>query len=235
LRVGITLPTFQPSASAVLALVCEAEGAGIDGVFAFDHLWPGADKSRPALSMYPVLGAAAAATRRIRIGSLVARLGLIPDRLVIESLVSLQELSGRRLVAALGIGDAKSLSENEAFGIEWPPLSDRRASLGAVLRELVLEGIESWVGASAPGTLKIARAGGAAVNLWEGDLERLRAEAAHGPTTWAGPLPSDPRPAAGRLVDLREAGATWAVWGWPRSIDLVTEALRLAGMQRRAD
>jgi hypothetical protein len=29
-------------------------------------------------------------------------------------------------------------------------------------------------------------------------------------------------------MGLSAAGATWAIWGWPRSIDLVTEALRLA-------
>ncbi|MGO9407055.1 MAG: LLM class flavin-dependent oxidoreductase [Acidimicrobiales bacterium] len=235
MKIGITLPTFEPTASGALAAAREAEGAGIDGVFAFDHLWPGSEKARPALSMYPVLGAVAAATRRIRIGSLVARLGLLPDRLVVESLVSLHELSGRRLVAALGIGDAKSLTENEAYGIEWPALADRRASLARVLDELAGEEIEAWVGASAPATLELARGAGATVNLWDVELDRLRAEVANGRTTWAGPLPADPRPAAGRLADLREAGASWVIWGWPRSLDLVTQALRAAGIQGDGD
>jgi len=230
-RVGITLPTFERTASAALATAREAERAGIDGVFVFDHLWPGADKSRPALSLYPVLGAVAAVTRRVRIGSLVARLGLVPDEFVVDSLVCLQELSGRRLVAALGIGDSKSLSENEAYGISWPSPGARRASLTTVLAALDVAGIEARVGAAAPATLEVARAAGATVNLWDLDLERLRGEAAKGPTTWAGPLPTDPRPAADRLVELRDAGATWAIWGWPRSIDLVTRALYLAGMQ----
>ena len=34
---------------------------------------------------------------------------------------------------------------------------------------------------------------------------------------------------------LRAAGATWAIWGWPGSIDLVTETLCLAGLQDRRD
>ncbi len=179
--------------------------------------------------MYPLLAAAAAATERVRIGSLVARLGLLPDAVVVESLVSLDELAGGRLVAALGIGDSKSRTENEAFGIPFPSLEARRVSLAATLDELAGEGIETWVGASSPATLEIARAAGAAVNLWGAELDRLRAEVALGPTTWAGPLPTSARDAAGRLADLRETGVTWAIWGWPRSVTLVRDALDMAG------
>jgi len=234
-KVGITLPTFEATATAALAAARVAETAGIDGVFAFDHLWPGADRSRPALSMYPVLAAVATTTRRIRVGSLVARVGLLPDQLVAESLVSLHELSGHRLVAGVGVGDAKSASENEAYGIAWPALEQRRTSLGVVVRELTAHGIECWVGATAPATLEIARAGGATVNLWDVDLDRFAAEAALGPATWAGPFPAEAGPAADQLTALQAAGATWAIWGWPRSIDLVTEALALAGLGEHRD
>ena len=231
MKIGITLPTFEFTATAALKTARAAEEAGRDGVFAFDHLWPGTDKSRPALSLYPVLGAVAAVTHQVRIGTLVARLGLLPDGLVVESLVSLHEICDGRVLAAIGIGDSKSLAENHAFGVEWPALEDRRSSLRAVLGELRAAGIERWVGAGSPATLEIAHDAGATVNLWEVGLDRLRDEASHGPTTWAGPMPAHPAPAAKRLVDLREAGAAWAVWGWPGSIDLVTEALRLADMQ----
>jgi len=158
---------------------------------------------------------------------------LLPDRLISESFASLNELSGHRLVAALGIGDAKSASENAAYGIAWPALSDRRASLAALLADLTGQGIECWVGASAASTLELARAAGATVNLWDVDLGRLQAESALGPVTWAGPFPAQAESAAGHLSDLRDAGATWAIWGWPRSIELVSQALSLAGLQDR--
>jgi len=232
-RVGITLPIFERTALTALEAARRAEEAGLDGVFVFDHLWPGSAKSRPALSMYPVLAAVAATTSAIRIGSLVARVGLLPDRLISESFASLNELSGHRLVAALGIGDAKSASENAAYGIAWPALSDRRASLAALLADLTGQGIECWVGASAASTLELARAAGATVNLWDVDLGRLQAESALGPVTWAGPFPAQAESAAGHLSDLRDAGATWAIWGWPRSIELVSQALSLAGLQDR--
>jgi len=228
-KIGITLPTFEPTAAAALATASAAEGAGIDGVFVFDHLWRGAKRSRPALSMYPVLAAVAATTRHVRIGSLVARVGFLPDRLVVESFVSLHELTEHRLVAALGIGDARSVAENDAYGIAWPALEERRASLASILGELTARGIECWVGATTPATLEIARAAGATVNLWDVELDRVEAEAARGPSTWAGSFPTEAGAAADQLMGLSAAGATWAIWGWPRSIDLVTEALRLAG------
>jgi alkanesulfonate monooxygenase SsuD/methylene tetrahydromethanopterin reductase-like flavin-dependent oxidoreductase (luciferase family) len=179
--------------------------------------------------MYPVLAAVAATTRHVRIGSLVARVGFLPDRLVVESFVSLHELTEHRLVAALGIGDARSVAENDAYGIAWPALEERRASLASILGELTARGIECWVGATTPATLEIARAAGATVNLWDVELDRVEAEAARGPSTWAGSFPTEAGAAADQLMGLSAAGATWAIWGWPRSIDLVTEALRLAG------
>lgn len=125
MKVGITLPTFESSVAPAMTTAWAAEAAGLDGVFVFDHLWPIGQPSRPALSAFPVLAAVVAKTRRIRIGPLVARLGLLPDRLVVDSLVSLFELAGPRLVAALGIGDGKSAGENDAYGIVSPALVDR--------------------------------------------------------------------------------------------------------------
>ena len=188
-------------------------------------------ESRPALSLYPILGAVAAATTTIRVGSLVARLGLVPDEVVLSSLLTLSELSGGRLVATLGVGDAKSRSENEAYGIAWPPPEARRASLAMILAELASAGIETWVGASGAATLAVARGARVSVNLWKSDLERLRTETKRGPTTWAGPLPRDPNDAAERLRELRSAGASWAIWGWPSSVELVTTTLAMAGLQ----
>ena len=175
MNVGITLPTFEPTASAALAAAREAEAIGLDGVFSFDHLWPIGQPSRPALSAYPVLGAVSAVTRDVRIGTLVARVGLLPDRLVYESLVSLQEMAGGRLIAALGVGDRLSVPENEAYGIDWPSLEDRRSSLVAMLAELSAQGIECWVGATAPATLELAprrRRDGESVGRGSGQARR---------------------------------------------------------------
>ena len=67
-----------------------AEELGLDGVFVFDHLWPLGAPERPALSAFPVLGAVAAATEPgAASGPLVARIGLVPDEVLVAELLSL--------------------------------------------------------------------------------------------------------------------------------------------------
>jgi len=230
MRVGITLPTFTADAEAPVRRALEAEAAGIHGAFVFDHLWPIGQPERPALSAYPMLAAVAAVTSTIRVGLLVARIGLLPDSLVEASLVSIDELSSGRLVAGLGIGDAKSQAENDAYGIETRPVEDRRASLARLLASLGRAGIERWVGATAPATLEVARAAGVAINLWDVTAERVAAEAALGPVTWGGPLPADHAAAAEQLGELQAAGASWVICAWPGTIELVVSAARRSGV-----
>ena len=52
-----------------------AEASGLDGVFAYDHLFRrnAAGERRPAIEMFALMGAVAGATKRIAVGSLVAR------------------------------------------------------------------------------------------------------------------------------------------------------------------
>ncbi|HEY4700455.1 MAG TPA: LLM class flavin-dependent oxidoreductase, partial [Streptosporangiaceae bacterium] len=73
MRIGITLPQFEHGADHALEAARRAESLGIDGVFCFDHLWPIGKPGRPALSSGPLLGALAASTSTITIGSLVSR------------------------------------------------------------------------------------------------------------------------------------------------------------------
>jgi hypothetical protein len=42
--------------------------------------------------------------------------------------------------------------------------------------------------------------------------------------TWAGPPPSAAPPLADRLGALDEAGATWAIFGWPVDVDELAAA-----------
>ena len=230
MRVGITLPVFTRDPATTLAVATEAERSSLDGVFVFDHLWPIGGPGRPALAGYPMLGAVAAVTDRVRVGPLVARIGLLPDEIVGDSLRSLQQLAGGRLLATLGIGDRLSIPEHDALGIAVRTVYDRRASLGLLLDELVEVGIECWVGATSPATQAVARARAVPVNLWDVDDAVVAAEAALGEVTWAGPMPGDVEAAAARLRRLDAAGATWAIWGWPVALGDVAEASRLAGV-----
>ena len=83
MKVGITLPSFRDEADSAIDAARQAESLGIDAVFCFDHLWPMGQPGRPALSSGPLLGALAASTSTIAVGTLVARIGLLPDDVLV--------------------------------------------------------------------------------------------------------------------------------------------------------
>ncbi len=232
MKLGVTLPTFSGDAGAVLEAARAAEAAGMHGVFSFDHQWPIGHPERPSLSLYPMLGAVAAVTRRLGVGTLVARVGLLPDEVVAASLEGLGLVLGDRLVAGLGTGDEESEPEHERYGLPYLGLRARTDSLEWVLGRLQERRIECWVGAGRHVTNEVAGRTGAVLNFWGATPERLAAaRVRYGvPVTWAGPIPDGADRAADLLSSLEEAGARWAVWGWPHSLEAVREAAVGAGL-----
>ena len=63
MKLGVLLPTFRDGAEDALAFAGEAVDAGVDGVFAYDHLWPMGSPTRPSLAPFPLLAAVARRTR----------------------------------------------------------------------------------------------------------------------------------------------------------------------------
>lgn len=225
MKVGITLPTFRHEAESALEAARRAEALGLDGVFCFDHLWPMGQPGRPALSSGPLLGAVVASTTTIAVGTLVARIGLLPDDVLVEVLSSLDALSNRRLIAGLGTGDHLSRAENEAFGIPFEPASERRVRLASVAATVRDRGIPVWIGGGLPKTVELARSLAVAVNLWDGEALRVAELTASGvEATWGGPVGETVAQATERLSALAGAGATWAVCAWPDSLEVVAAA-----------
>ncbi len=222
MKVGLLLNTFQDSFDDVLAKVREAEDAGLDGVFCYDHLWPIGHPGMPALSCFPVLSAMAASTSRISIGTLVARVSLYGDMMV-RSFEAINMVAFGRVIAGIGTGDSRSQPEDHAYGISHLDAHERRMLVVRSARLLVSEGIEVWVGAgsslkSLSNNIAAARAAGAAVNLWQADLTTIHDAASTGiPLTWAGSLEKLAAGAqispARALLELVEAGVLWAVIG----------------------
>jgi alkanesulfonate monooxygenase SsuD/methylene tetrahydromethanopterin reductase-like flavin-dependent oxidoreductase (luciferase family) len=222
-RVGVTLPTFRDDTLA-LAAARRAEELGLDGVFVFDHLWPMGAPLRPALSAFPVLGAIAASTERVSFGPLVARIGLVPDEILVAELLSLEAMAPARLIAGLGTGDSKSAAENRAFGIPFDPPDERRMALRRCARHVLDAGVPVWVGGGAPSTVELAVELGCAVNLWEGQPAAVAGLLPRCEVTWAGPVAGDVPEIAQWLQEVAGAGATWAVCAWPEAIEAVAEA-----------
>lgn len=229
MKVGVTLPQFVDDASVAVTAAARAEQLGLDGVFCFDHLWPIGQRGRPAISMPPLLGAVAAATSTIHVGSLVARIGLVPDAVLIDTFASLERISGGRLIAGVGTGDSLSRQENDAYGVPFDSPEERRTSMALVARAVRALGIPVWVGGGRPSTTALAAEVGAAVNLWEGTAVRVAELSGAGyEVTWGGPLRGDPAAMAEQLRLLAGSGATWAVGTWPESLEAVAEATTLA-------
>lgn len=101
---GVLLPTFDPlrigGAPQVTAAARLAEDAGLDGVWAGDHLWC----PSPILDATGALAAAAAVTERVTVGFSVMLLGMRPLAWAAKQVATLQALSGNRLKLGVGIG-----------------------------------------------------------------------------------------------------------------------------------
>jgi alkanesulfonate monooxygenase SsuD/methylene tetrahydromethanopterin reductase-like flavin-dependent oxidoreductase (luciferase family) len=227
-RVGVTLPSFRNSAQDATVGARLAEELGIDGGFVFDHLWPLGQPERPALASYPLLGSLAARTERLVVGPLVARVGLVPDEVLVAAMATLARIAPGRVVAGVGTGDSASRQENDAYGIAFPPAALRVAAAARCAQALALLGVPVWLGGGARATVTVARDAGAAVNLWQASPATVAELAASGEVTWAGTMPSDRVACARHLRSLAEAGASWAVCVWPDSLEELAAARALA-------
>jgi len=122
-----------------------------------------------------------------------------------------------------------SKEENRAYGLPFPPAAERRAELVALGRELKRAGTVVWVAGGPAARLEEARAAGAVLNVWDADPAAI-ATLARGPdaleVTWAGPPPPAGPALAAQLHALHDAGATWAVFGWPVDVEALVAAAR---------
>jgi alkanesulfonate monooxygenase SsuD/methylene tetrahydromethanopterin reductase-like flavin-dependent oxidoreductase (luciferase family) len=217
-KLGVLLPTFQDNADLALAFAERAQRAGVDGVFAYDHMFPIGSPERPTLAPMPVL-AAVASRLPLTVGTLIARVTLVSTAQLVEQFTTLQAVAPGRVIAALGTGDKLSKPEHDAYGLPYPSPDARRALLRDAVAALSPV-MPVWCGAGSPATNAIAREFGVALNLWGVPADAVRAQVASGPVTWGGPLQGD---VASTLSALHDAGATWVVAGTPAPLDALEE------------
>lgn len=107
MRFGLHLPTSGDFADVRLlaALARDAEAAGWDGFFVYDQVAP--EGGAPLADPWIALCAIAAATTRLRLGPLVTPLPRRRPWKVAREAVSLDHLSGGRLVLGVGLGSAR--------------------------------------------------------------------------------------------------------------------------------
>jgi alkanesulfonate monooxygenase SsuD/methylene tetrahydromethanopterin reductase-like flavin-dependent oxidoreductase (luciferase family) len=237
-KLGITLPSFQDDAGPSLAVAAAAEASGLDGVFAYDHLFR-RDKQgvrRPALEMFALMGAVAGATERIAIGSLVARATLRPYATLANGFDTLARITGpERLLVGLGAGDDQSREENESYGLPFGTVADRVAALRDAVDAVRDRGYPVWVGGTHPPVREVAAAHADGWNRWGAGLEQfrgqsanLRSAAARSPFTvsWGGLVVLAENDATATAKAERLGAGKGVLVGGP---DLVATALRAYG------
>ncbi len=169
MKFGIILPNFTDDPAEAVREARKAEEVGLDGVFSYDHLFPMRQPERPSLSAFPLLGAVAQATTRVKVGTLVARIGVLPDAELVAEMKGLEEVAPGRVIAGLGIGDHLSRPESEAYGLPLFPIDDRYASLSWCAEHLKQAGIEVWLGGASERMREMAAEREMTLNVWLAD------------------------------------------------------------------
>jgi probable F420-dependent oxidoreductase len=139
---GLYIPNLgeQVNARMLAQLAQEAEGAGWDGMFLWDHILYKSPKSPPVIDPWIALAAMATVTRRIRLGTIVTPIARRHPWKLARETVTLDHLSGGRLTLGVGLGQP-ARTEFAQFGDE----SDQRMRAAKLDEGLeVLTGL--WTG-----------------------------------------------------------------------------------------
>jgi alkanesulfonate monooxygenase SsuD/methylene tetrahydromethanopterin reductase-like flavin-dependent oxidoreductase (luciferase family) len=103
-RFGVSVPCLSASAGTLIEMAWTAEVHGWDGFFVWDHMLFDADDMVPIVDPWVVLGAVAATTQRIRLGTLVTPLARRRPWKVARETVTLDRLSDGRAILGVGLG-----------------------------------------------------------------------------------------------------------------------------------
>ncbi len=141
MRYGVYLPPFGPYSDARLLgrLAHDAESAGWDGFFIWDHIAPTNYWPETMGDTWVSLAAIALNTQHIRIGALVTPLPRRRPWKVAREAVAIDQLSGGRLIFGVGTGGHKA---------EWDDLGEATDPKvrGAMLDEALIVLTNLWSG-----------------------------------------------------------------------------------------
>lgn len=142
MRSAVWLPLFDDLADPLAAarIAAQAEEAGWDGVFVWDHLrWN--EPVRAVADPWITLAAIATATERVRIGPMVTPLARRRPAKVARETATLDRLSAGRLTLGVGLGSDRFGREFSAFGDQ---VDDRLR--GQMLDEVLDIVVGAWTG-----------------------------------------------------------------------------------------
>jgi len=144
IRLGFQIPNFSYGTSVaelfptVIAQAQEAQAAGFDSVFVMDHFYQLpmlGSPDQPMLEAYTALGALAAVTEGVLLGTLVTGNTYRNPTLLAKIITTLDVVSQGR--AVLGIGTGWFELEHDQLGFEFGTFTERFAKLDEAL-EIIL-------------------------------------------------------------------------------------------------
>lgn len=146
MRIGIVLPIGQedgmaeaPGYADIRAVALEAEAAGLDSVWVYDHLLFRFDGETTGIhECWTILAAIAEATSRVDLGTIVMCTGFRNPALLAKMAATLDHVSGGRLI--LGIGCGWHDPEYDAFGYPTDHKVGRFEEALTVIRDLIRTG-----------------------------------------------------------------------------------------------
>jgi probable F420-dependent oxidoreductase len=146
MKVGIVLRTTEggpqgqePTFHAIAELAQAAERAGLDSIWLPDHLlFRTSSRGEVFWEAFTMLGALAAVTTRITLGTIVVSTSFRPPALVAKIADTLDAISGGRLILGLGAGWYQP--EYEAFGYPFDHLASRFEEALQIIAPLLREG-----------------------------------------------------------------------------------------------
>jgi F420-dependent oxidoreductase-like protein len=118
----------------VVQQACAAEANGFAQVTVMDHFYQirgMGPETEPMLEAYTLLGALAARTTKVRLGTLVTGVTYRNPAMLAKEITTLDVISGGR--AMLGIGAAWNEDEHIGLGFAFPPIKERMDRLDEAL------------------------------------------------------------------------------------------------------
>jgi hypothetical protein len=132
MKFGVMLAPYSVSFQRILDATARAEALGFDSVWVSDHLQR---KTTPILECWTTIAALAAATKKVKLGSMATCNSFRNPALLAKMVATVSQISGGRV--DLGIGVGYDETEHEAYGYAFPDMEKRVRNLSESLKVIM--------------------------------------------------------------------------------------------------